>query len=349
MRAVRRGARRGPGRASTTTSSTSAGTRCWPPGWSAGSGRCSASSWPCGRCSRRRPWPELAAGWSSGDRHGRAAAAAAPTGRSGVPLSFAQHRLWFLDRLEGAERRPTTCRSALRLSGPLDRRGAARRRWRDVVARHESAAHRLPRRSTASRYQQVLDPDEPDSALTVDSTRPRSRLAGAGGAARPRLRPGRETAARGPELFRLARRRARAAARACTTSPATAGRWGRWPRDLAAAYAARRAGAAPGVGAAAGAVRRLHAVAAASCSATRRPGQPAGHAAGVLARSAGRRCRRSSRCRPTGRGPPSPATGARVVRFDRRRRRCTPRLRGAGPRPAAPPCSWCCRPRWRRC
>ena len=62
----------------------------------------------------------------------------------------------------------------------------------------------------------------------------------------------------------------------CITSPGTAGRPGRWRRDLSVAYAARRAGAGAGVGAAAGAVRRLRAVAAGAAGRRGRPGQPAG-------------------------------------------------------------------------
>ena len=48
----------------------------------------------------------------------------------------------------------------------------------------------------------------------------------------------------------------------CTTSPPTAGRMAPLARDLSAAYAARSGGPGAGLGAAAGAVRRLHPVAA---------------------------------------------------------------------------------------
>ena len=115
-----------------------------------------------------------------------------------------------------------------------------------------------------------------------------------------------------------------------------------------AAYAARRAGRAPELGAAAGAVRGLRALA---------------------ARAAGRRrTTRTASWRgssPTGarRWPALPAE--LPLPFDRPRpavaihrgapvpSRSRPHVHaaagGAGARHEAPPCSWCCRPRWRRC
>ena len=58
-------------------------------------------------------------------------------------------------------------------------------------------------------------------------------------------------------------------------------------RDLGAAYAARRAGPGAGLGAAAGAVRRLRDLAAGAARRSGRPGQPAGAAGGLVAGGAG--------------------------------------------------------------
>ena len=72
-----------------------------------------------------------------------------------IPLSFAQQRLWFLNRLE-PESAVYNVPFALRLSGTLDR-VALEQAVRDIVARHETLRTRFPEEHGVPR-QEILEP-----------------------------------------------------------------------------------------------------------------------------------------------------------------------------------------------
>ncbi|MFI8194719.1 amino acid adenylation domain-containing protein, partial [Streptomyces sp. NPDC085946] len=95
-----------------------------------------------------------------------------PAGRSGtLPLSFAQRRLWFLNRLEGPEAGAAyNMPFLLRLEGALDR-AALRAALTDVVARHESLRTVFPETDGAPR-QVVLDRGTSTVALPVRPVAP---------------------------------------------------------------------------------------------------------------------------------------------------------------------------------
>ncbi|HEX2093151.1 MAG TPA: amino acid adenylation domain-containing protein, partial [Longimicrobiaceae bacterium] len=109
-----------------------------------------------------------------------------PRDGSPLPLSFAQQRLWFIDRLEPGSA-AYNLPAALRVRGRLDLR-ALERALSEVVRRHESLRTRFPTRG-GEPVQQV-DPARPVRLPLVD-------LSGLAGAARE------------DELTRLARREAR--------------------------------------------------------------------------------------------------------------------------------------------
>ncbi|MGH4036179.1 amino acid adenylation domain-containing protein, partial [Actinomycetota bacterium Odt1-20B] len=157
-----------------------------------------------------------------------------------VPLSYAQRRLWFLDRLDGPGA-TYNIPLALRLHGTLDV-AALRAALGDVVARHESLRTLFPEAAGVP-YQQLLDPAdarpelrvEEISELDLDAALAASAARGFDLAAELPLRA---------ELFVLG---AREQVLLLTVHHIASDGWSMTPlgRDLAAAYKARRKGGAP--------------------------------------------------------------------------------------------------------
>src|SRR4029079_19565895 len=94
---------------------------------------------------------------------------------SEIPLSYAQRRLWFLQRLEGG-RAGYTIPVALRLKGELDR-NALSAALSDVVVRHESLRTIFPERDASAR-QEILAAEAAPARLWIREIR-ESELAGA--------------------------------------------------------------------------------------------------------------------------------------------------------------------------
>ncbi|MBN6040525.1 non-ribosomal peptide synthetase [Amycolatopsis sp. 195334CR] len=168
---------------------------------------------------------------------GTARAALVPSSRPEVvPLSFAQSRLWFLNRFEGPS--PTyNIPLALRLTGQLDVE-ALELALADVVARHESLRTVYPEVDGVPR-QQVLDQVRPELAVTEV----RDLAAAATVAARHAFDLESEIPLRA-ELFRAG---PEDHALVLVLHHIAGDGWSMEPlvRDVSAAYAARRAGRVP--------------------------------------------------------------------------------------------------------
>ena len=206
-----------------------------------------------------------------------------------VPLSFAQERLWFLNRFEGGVatyNMPT----AYRISGVLnvEALGAA---LADVVGRHESLRTLFPAVDGVPR-QLVVPAERADFGWdVVDATGwPASRLGEVIGAA---VRHSFDLETEIPLRARLFRVGDDEHVLVAVLHHIAGDGWSISPlaRDLGEAYASRCAGRAPGWAPFGGAVCRLHAVAARAVGRSRRQRQPHRRAAGLLGAGPGRHAR----------------------------------------------------------
>ncbi|MFE3828673.1 amino acid adenylation domain-containing protein [Streptomyces sp. NPDC059092] len=166
-----------------------------------------------------------------------------------LPLSYAQRRLWFVDRLEGAGSL-YNIPLVLRLTGSLDT-GALRAALTDLVARQESLRTRFPQ-DEGDPYQDVVPADAFHldlDVVRVDRGELDARIAEAAGYAfdlagelpvRATLFDMDGPEADGPDVDE--------AVLVLVTHHIVADGWSMGPllRDLSTAYAARRAGRAPG-------------------------------------------------------------------------------------------------------
>ncbi|MEU5093069.1 amino acid adenylation domain-containing protein, partial [Streptomyces sp. NPDC021356] len=158
-----------------------------------------------------------------------------------VPVSYAQQRLWFLHRLEGPS--PTyNMPVSLRLSGHLDQQ-ALRAALADVVVRHESL-RTVFGEDAEGPYQKVLPVEEAVPALDVVPT----DEAGLPAALEKAARYGFDLCAEPPFKATLFRVGEQEHVLLVLVHHISADGWSMplLARDLTTAYAARRAGAAPG-------------------------------------------------------------------------------------------------------
>ncbi len=185
-----------------------------------------------------------------------------------VPLSFAQRRLWFIAQLEGPS--PSyNIPVLLRLVGGVDR-GALDAALRDVIARHE-VLRTVFGVSDGEPYQRVLAPDEVPWRLEYRQVTAEDLPRAVESATQHAF----DLAVDAPVRASCSESspQEHVLVWSCITSRATAGRPVRWPATSRrrTPHASRRPGAA--VGAAAGAIRGLHALAARTARRRGRPGR----------------------------------------------------------------------------
>ncbi|MEU8874118.1 amino acid adenylation domain-containing protein [Streptomyces javensis] len=160
-----------------------------------------------------------------------------------LPLSYAQHRLWFVDRLEEASAL-YNIPLVLRLTGRLDT-GALRAALADLLTRHESLRTRFPQEEGRP-HQYVVPADEARLDLDVVPVT-RAALDARIAQAAAHVFDLAEELPVTATLFEVGEPAGDEAVLALVTHHIAADGWSIGPllRDLSTAYAARRAGAEP--------------------------------------------------------------------------------------------------------
>ncbi len=215
------------------------GIRCWRCGWCRGSGWCWARSWRCGSCSRRRPRRGWRPGWSGPGRPGR-------RWRSGSARRGCRCR----SRSSGCgswpswrdRRRRIIIPVAVRLAGDLDA-AALEAALGDVLARHEVLRTVFPV-AGGQPYQRVLGAGELGWALPAGPVAGADLAAAIGGVAAEPF----DLAGEIPVRARLLRLGPGEHVLVLVLHHIAGDGWSMGPlaRDVSVAYAARRAGGAPG-------------------------------------------------------------------------------------------------------